>query len=127
MKWLARAHSPMVYLRDVTATVAGEYAIDLSSAGLSPNRFNKHISFLGLFFRVLADSARTIGNPFSKVQRKKLRTHSRREFTIEELTTILTRATGDLSLLLLMGASTGLRLGDCATLTRTFPRRPPVT
>ena len=116
-KWLVQAHSPMVYLRDVTATVAGEYASDLAGAGLSPNRFNKHISFLRLLFRVLADSARTIGNPFSKVQRKKLRTHSRREFTIEELTTILTRADGDLSLLLLMGASTGLRLGDCATLT----------
>ena len=116
-KWLARAHPPMEYLRDVTTTIAGEYASDLSGAGLSPNRFNKHVSFLRLLFRVLADSARTLGNPFAKVQRKTLRTHSRRELTIEELTTILDRADGDLALLLLLGASTGLRLGDCATLT----------
>ncbi len=116
-KWTGKRHASMVLLRDVTAAVAGEYASDLVRAGLSSNRFNKHISFLRLLFRVLADPARILVNPFAKVQRKKLRTHSRRELTIEELGAILRRADGDLATLLLLGASTGLRLGDCATLT----------
>ncbi len=115
--WLATVHPDAENLDSITPTIAGEYASNLSSSGLSSNRFNKHVSFLKLLFRVLADLARIPRNPFEKIKPKTLRTHSRRELTIEELRLILDRATGDLALLLYLGASTGLRLGDCATLT----------
>ncbi len=115
--WIGTAHPEAVYLRDVTPAMAAEYASDLSAANLSGNRFNKHIGFLRLCFRALADVARITANPFEKIKRKNQRPHSRRELTIPELTTILERADGDLALLLYLGAATGLRLGDCCTLT----------
>lgn len=115
-QWLATAHPEAEYLRDVTPATAAEYAGDLTRAGYGPNTFNKHVGFLKLLFRVLADTARTPRNPFAKIKPKTLRTHSRRELTVAELTTILDRADGDLALLLYLGACTGLRLGDCATL-----------
>ncbi len=116
-KWLTNNHPDMKYLRDVTPAIATEYATNLSGAGLSGNRFNKHIGFLKLAFRVLADTARISENPFEKIKRKNQRPHSRRELTIPELTLVLDRAEGDLASLLYVGATTGLRLGDCCTLT----------
>jgi integrase len=116
-KWISAAHSGVEYLRDVTGAIAAEYAGDLSKAKLSGNRFNKHISFLRLCFRALGDIARITINPFEKIKRKNQRPHSRRELTIPELTDILAHADGDLALLLYLGATTGLRLGDCCTLT----------
>ncbi|MBL7077710.1 MAG: tyrosine-type recombinase/integrase [Kiritimatiellae bacterium] len=115
--WITEAHTAAAYLRDVTPATAADYAADLTAAGLSPNRFNKHIGFLRLAFRSLADVARITANPFEKIKRKVQRPHSKRELTIPELTAILDRAEGDLALLLYLGACTGLRLGDCATLT----------
>ena len=115
--WLATAYPECDTLASITPSIAAEYASNLAVAGLSPNRFNKHVAFLKLLFRVLSDTARISRNPFEKIKPKTLRTHSRRELTIEELRTILDRATGDLALLLYLGASTGLRLGDCATMT----------
>jgi integrase len=115
--WITKTHPAAKYLRDVMAGMAGEYAVDLSAAGLSGNRFNKHTGFLRLAFRALADVARITANPFEKIKRKNQLPHSRRELTIPELTTILDRADGDLALLLYLGACTGLRLGDCCTLT----------
>ncbi|MEI6970358.1 MAG: site-specific integrase [bacterium] len=117
--WLATAHPGVQYLRDVTESIGVEYASDLSASGLSANSFNKHVVLLCKMFAVHAKAARLTSNPFEKenIERRTLRTHSKRELTIEELTTILGTATGDLGLLLLLGAATGLRLGDCCTLT----------
>lgn len=116
-KWLSVQHPEIVTLVGVTPGIAIDYAVDLNAAGLSSNRFNKHVGFLKLFFRVLADPGRMTVNPFARIKRRTLRTHSRRELTIPELTTILNIADGDLALLLYLGACTGLRLGDCCTLT----------
>jgi integrase len=115
--WLGNTHPDAAFLRDVTPTIAGEYAGDVIRAGYGANTFNKHVSFLRLLFRVLADAARITANPFARIKPKVLRPHSRRELTMQELTTILDRADGDLALLLYLGACTGLRLGDCCTLT----------
>ncbi|MEI6810248.1 MAG: site-specific integrase, partial [bacterium] len=117
--WLAAAHPGVQYLRDITEAIGIEYASDLSGSGLSANSYNKHVVFLSKMFSVHAKAARLTSNPFDKenVERRTLRTHSKRELTIHELTTILESATGDLGLLLLLGAATGLRLGDCCTLT----------
>lgn len=115
-KWIGTAHPAAVYLRDVSPAIAADYANDLAAARLSPNSYNKHIGFLRMAFRILSDKARMTANPFDKIKRKLQRPHSRRELTIAELVTLL-ECEGDLGLLLLIGASTGLRLGDCCTLT----------
>lgn len=117
MRWLATKHPEVTTLADVTPVTASEYAGDLTAAKYSSNAFNKHVGFLKLLFRVLEEPGRVTTNPFGRVKRRTLHTHSRREFTISELTTILSRAEGDIALLLYLGACTGLRFGDCCTLT----------
>jgi len=116
-RWFATKHPEVTTLAGVTPIVGSEYAADLSSAQYSSNAFNKHVGFLKLLFRVLEEPGRVTTNPFKKVKRRTLHTHSRREFTIAELTAILSQAKGDLALLLYLGACTGLRFGDCCTLT----------
>ena len=105
-----------VALRDITTKHAQSYASHLTRSKPSPNTFNKHIGFLKLFFRVLEEPAQMPLNPFAKIRRKKLKTESRRELSTEELAKVLDDATGDLQTLLTIGATTGLRLGDCCTL-----------
>ena len=123
--WITATHADAEHLRDVTPEMAEEYAGDLLEARLSDGRFNKHIRFLDLCFRVLAKPGKITVNPWKNpkrndgkgIPRREQQEHSRRELTIPELTSILDHADGDLACLLLLGAATGLRLGDCCTLT----------
>ncbi len=103
-------------LREVTAHDASDYATDLTSDQVTPNTFNKHIVLLEMIFRVLTDSAKLGANPWIKIKRKRLTTQGRRAFTAQELKTILESATGELQTLLIIGAYSGLRLGDAVTL-----------
>jgi len=108
--------SEIKYLCDITSKTAQDYATALNGGKLSPNTYNKHIGFLKLFFRVLAEPARMQENPFERIRKKQLKTNARRELTIAELTEILEKADGELQTLLMLGTFTGLRLGDCCTL-----------
>ena len=115
-KWIRRTHPDALALRDVTTAVAGEYAQYLNARGLSANRYNKHVRFLTLLFRVLKEPARLAANPWEGIQRKRVVTQSRRELTVDELKTVCATAAGEMRLLFALGIYTGLRLGDCATL-----------
>ncbi len=117
-RWIEKEMQTVCALRDVTREIVEQYAQNLVSRGLSANRFNKHLNFLALLFRVLHDKARMNGNgnPWTSIQRKRMTPHSRREFTTDELAKVCTAAGGELRLLLALGIYTGLRLGDCATL-----------
>ncbi len=114
-KWI-EARRPGGELRAVSAQDTGDYATDLTAAGLSAGRFNMHIDLLKMVFRVLADKARLASNPWSKIMRKRRNSQGRRPFTAQELQTILEKASGELQTLLIIGAYSGLRLGDAATL-----------
>lgn len=115
-KWLADAEPTAEFLKDVTSETAQNYAAKLSGGKLSPNTYNKHISFLTLFSRVLAEVARIEENPFERIRKKKLKTNVRRELTIAELHDLLEKSSGELQTLFFIGTFTGLRLGDCCTL-----------
>jgi integrase len=115
-KWLTRTKPTAKFLQDVTSETALSYATNLSSGKMSPNTYNKHISFLTLFFRVIAEPARIEENPFERIRKKKLKTNVRRELSIAELKDLLEKATGELQTLFYIGTFTGLRLGDCCTL-----------
>lgn len=115
-EWFQELNPDAKYLRDINSRHVQNYATHLVKIKASPNTFNKHTSFLKLFFRTLEDAARLKANPFERIKRKKLKTETRRELTLEELKTILETANGELKTLLYIGTFTGLRLGDCATL-----------
>jgi integrase len=114
--WL-KVEKPDVHsLREITPKMAQDYAATLNGGMVSPNTYNKHTTFLKMFFRVLQDAAGLTANPFEKIRRKNLKTNTRRELTLAELKEILEKAEGDLQTLLFLGTFTGLRLGDCCTL-----------
>lgn len=118
LAWLKETHPEAAAMRDVTKEIAAEYAGHLVKRGLSANRFNKHIRFLDLLFRVCRDKAKLTENPWDRnfITRKNKPAQGRRELTIDELKNICGAATGEMRILLALGIYTGLRLGDCATL-----------
>lgn len=105
-----------VYLRDITEDQASRYMGHIVGSGKSNNTYNKKLTFLKMFFRVLFETAKLNINPFIKFIHKTEIQNSRRELTIAELQKIISTAEGDLKLLLSIGIVTGLRLGDCCTL-----------
>ncbi len=115
-RWASSLNPAPKYLRDVTPQMAREYATYLTRGETGPNTYNKRMSFLKLFFRVLAEPARIQGNPFDSIRNKKLKTQARRELSLAELKSVLESATGELQTLFYLGTFTGLRLGDCCTL-----------
>ncbi len=115
-QWIEENRPEETRLADVTEATARAYAVDLSSSGISGATYNKHITLLRMVFRVLSEEGRIPRNPFSSITRKKHHPEGRRALSPEELRKILQEAEGDLGALLLIGASTGLRLGDCCTL-----------
>jgi integrase len=115
-KWLSKEHPRVSNLNGITPAIASEYASNMIRDKASPNTFNKRLNFLKLLCETLAHPAQLQANPFEKIKRKKLKTVSKRELTIEELRRILDTGNKDLKLLLMLGLHTGLRLGDCATL-----------
>jgi integrase len=114
--WIKDKHPDIATLRGVTREIAEEYAATLNGGRFSSNTYNKHLGLLTLVFRVVKHKAKLAENPWADMPRKRLVTHSRREFTVEELRKVCQDATGELRTLLALGLYCGLRLGDCATL-----------
>ncbi|MCF7848740.1 MAG: tyrosine-type recombinase/integrase [Kiritimatiellales bacterium] len=114
-----------VYMKDVFAKTAEEYARHLLKRRVSHNTYNKHINFLKLIYSLLSDEIGAEVSPFAGINTKKLsaakkkgaaRLKKRRELSREELSNVIDKAEGDLQTLLMLGAYSGLRLGDCCTL-----------
>jgi integrase len=124
-EWLGSHDKDAVFMRDVTKQTAQDYARHLNKRKISPNTYNKNINFLRLIFNVLKDEIRAEQSPFVELTTKKLnsakkkaatRQKQRRELSVHELIDVLDKADGDLQILFMIGAYTGLRLGDCCTL-----------
>jgi len=116
LAWIKEQHPTALLMRDVSRDLAETYAAHLTKRELSANRFNKHIRFLELMFRVLYDKARLTLNPWENIRRKRQTPQSRRELTVDELRRVCSTAKGEMRLLLAIGIYTGLRLGDATTL-----------
>lgn len=120
VNWMkdSRETKGLIYCRDITKTHAGAFMTFLKDSGRSAGTYNKFLTFLTMFFKVLSqdENARINQNPFDGIKRKPQQINSRRELTIAELQKIISTAEGDFKLLLQVGTFTGLRLGDCCTL-----------
>jgi integrase len=115
-RWIQEKHPECVSLRDVTRSIAEDYAGNLNHGRFTASTQNKHLNLLTLVFRVLKDKGRIISNPWDGIQRKRIMSQGRRELTVEELRSVCQSAQGELRALLALGVYTGLRLGDCSTL-----------
>ena len=116
-EWLKRERPNYTELREVTQADAEAYAADLK-AKRSAGTYNKRIVFFRCMWRVLneCETAKLTCNPWEKIQKREVVSHSRRELTVEELARVCSAVDGEMRLLFAVGIYTGLRLGDCALL-----------
>ena len=107
-------------MKDVKEEDAKAFSRNLLSR-FTANTHNKYIVLFTHIFQVLERPAQIESNPFELVRKvpsrkMKAQMNSRRELTVEEMRTVISKATGELRTLFVLGMYTGLRLGDCATL-----------
>lgn len=114
--WLESAHPAVKTLRDVTRDIAKAYLDSIIGRGVTGRTANNHLATLRYIFKILADEAKITENPWSKFPQQQTAREGRRELTIDELTLVCSKATGEMKTLFCIGLYTGLRLGDCATL-----------
>lgn len=116
-EWLKENRPDYSELREVTQADAEDYAAELK-AKRSAGTYNKRIVFFRCMWRVLleCEAAKLTRNPWEKIQKREVITHSRRELTVEELARVCSAVDGEMRLLFALGLYTGLRLGDCALL-----------
>ena len=115
-KWLESERPAVKTLREVTRDVAKTYLDALIGRGVTNKTTNNHLSTLRYIFKILSDEAKLPENPWSKFPQLQVMREGRRELTIDELTLVCSKATGEMKTLFCIGLYTGLRLGDCATL-----------
>ena len=117
--WIEKNHIEITQLKQLTAEAVSEY-LRVFRAWHTASTYNNHVCVLREICRVVSDKAGLIEDPWNGVRLLADDSHSRREFSIDELHRILDaaeRAGSDWLLLFSLGTYTGLRLGDCCTLT----------
>ena len=100
---------------DVGDALAEKYAAHLGET-VSGNTANKHLNALTACWNALQRAEGLRGNPWQGIPRKRLAGHPRRVLTQEEIGRLLAATSGELRALFLIGARTGLRLGDAVRL-----------
>ena len=101
-------------LRVVGDELAERYAKHLAGR-TSASTYNKHLNTLTAVWKAVG-RARGVGNPWQDLPRKRLDTHVRRALTREEVAAVIEAAEGEYKALIIIGARTGLRLGDACRL-----------
>jgi len=128
-KWMEKGHLEVSELGQLTGDMVGEYLRCLR-VDHSATTYNNHVCVLREVCRTLYDKAGVLDDPWDGVRLLSDDSHTRREFTVEELRRILdaarklklptqedaSEATNAWTLLFHIGIYTGLRLGDCCTL-----------
>ena len=105
---------PEADLRAVDDAMAERYAAHLAKS-LSGNTYNKHLTTLTAIWRAVGKS-RGLENPWEDLPRRRLDTCVRRALTDKEVAKIIEVAEGEYKALMIVGARTGLRLGDACRL-----------
>lgn len=121
--WLEDNHPEIVQLKQLSAEIVGEY-LRVLRIDHCATTYNNRVCALREICRVLAEEAGVIDDPWAGIRLLADDSHTRREFTREELGRVLESAAGEgvsrydweWKLLFLLGIYTGQRLGDCCTL-----------
>ena len=117
--FLDQFHKEVIELRHVQRHHCEEY-LNILRHGHSSLTYNGRLCVLREMTRVLARDALVTENPWEGFQMRADDSHTRREFTIEELARIIDvagREGFEWRCLFAIGMYTGMRLGDCCKLT----------
>ena len=100
-------------IRAVGDDMAERYAKHLGI--YAANTYNKHLNTLTAVWKAIGRT-RGLGNPWQDLPRRRADTHIRRALTDAEIAKIIDTAEGEYKALIIIGARTGLRLGDACRL-----------
>ena len=100
-------------VRAVGDELAERYAKHLGI--YAANTYNKHLNTLTAVWKAIGRT-RGLGNPWQDLPRRRADTHIRRALTDAEIAKIIDTAEGEYKALIIIGARTGLRLGDACRL-----------
>ena len=100
-------------VRAVGDDMAERYAKHLGK--FAANTYNKHLNTLTAVWKAIGRT-RGLGNPWQDLPRRRADTHVRRALTDGEIAKIINAAEGEYKALVIIGARTGLRLGDACRL-----------
>ena len=117
-RWMERNHIEIGDLAQVTEESVAEYLAQFRCHHCATT-YNNHVCVLREIFRVLADKAGIVNNPWANVSLRADDSMSRRELTIDEIERLYAAAAklgSEWKMLLITGIYTGLRLGDCCRL-----------
>lgn len=118
-EWLAYNHLEITHLKQLTTETIAEY-LRVFRTGHAASTYNNHICALREVFRCVAPKANITEDPWLGIRLLPDDSHTRREFTLEELRQIQSVAQQmgfEWALLITIGIYTGLRLGDCCRLS----------
>src|SRR5574344_1250092 len=113
--WIEKNHREIVKLAQLTREVVAEYLAELR-VGHCGSTYNGRVCILREVCRVLSDKAGCVDDPWEGVCLRNDDSHSRREFSLDELRRVLDAAEKEgpeWHRLFSIGLYTGLRLGDC--------------
>lgn len=115
-EWLKANHKEISLLGDITPEVAEKF-MDAVRRENASGTYNKYLQFFNCFFDTLTGAQKISSmNPFQDIDRQEHRYNSKKPLSLEQITTLINSATGDMRILIALGYFTGLRLGDCCTL-----------
>lgn len=117
-KWMEHHHLEVDTLSGINSEIISEYLACLR-LDICASTWNSRVCVLREIFRVLAEKAGLIDDPWEGVRLRVDDSHSRRELSLDELQRLLKaakKAKGEWLLLFVIGIYTGLRLGDCCRL-----------
>ena len=117
-RWMEQNHVEVGHLAEVTETEVAEYLAEFRCHH-SASTYNGHVCVLREIFRVLADKAGIVHDPWVNVCLKADDSISRRELSLDEVERLYNAASKEgkeWKLLLVTGIYTGMRLGDCCRL-----------
>ena len=118
LKWLKATHREVVEVRHLTRDQVEEY-LNFLRGDHAATTYNNRLCVLREMFRVLMEKSRAKSNPWEGFKLKADDSHSRREFTVEEIARIIevaSRKGWEWRCLFAIALYTGLRLGDCVKL-----------
>lgn len=121
--WMETNHPEVVQLKQLSNEIVGEY-LRVLRIDHTASTYNNRVCVLREVCRVLAEEAGIFDDPWQGVRLLADDSHTRREFTREELVRILLSAAeedagcagAEWRMLFLLGIYTGQRLGDCCSL-----------
>ena len=115
--WIQKRYPEITSARNISQTVADEYIAERAKA-VSANRVNKDLNLFAMMWRTLARKYGLEYNPWTpdNIARRDHTPQVRRALTDDEVQALLDNSTGEIHLMIRLGISTGLRLGDIINL-----------